>query len=71
MKQKPIPILKADIEAGEGFIHLTQEWRDLPPLLRADILKDWLGDMKVMYENSVRDAFMRGEVRLEESNERV
>jgi hypothetical protein len=65
------PILNANYDTGEGSVSVKQEWMDLPPLLRADLLKDWMFDLNLMYESAVKQAFHRGEVTLEETNERV
>ena len=65
------PILNANFDTGEGSVSVTQEWKDLPALLRADLLKDWIFDLNLMYEHSVNQAFHKGQVTLEPTNERV
>lgn len=65
------PILNANFDTGEGSVSVTQEWKDLPALLRADLLKDWIFDLNLMYEHSVNQAFHNGQVTLEPTNERV
>lgn len=65
------PILNANYETGEGSVSVKQAWQDLPPLLRADLLKDWMFDLNLMYETALKQAFHVGDVKLEVSNERV
>lgn len=35
------PKLKANVEVGEGYIKMPDDWHEHDLLLRADILKDW------------------------------
>ncbi len=37
-----IPKLTAKLNDGEGDLIIDPDWNALPPLLRADILKDWI-----------------------------
>jgi hypothetical protein len=65
------PILNANYDTGEGSVSVTKEWMDLEPLLRADLLKDWMFDLNLMYETALKQAFHFGDVKLEETNERI
>jgi hypothetical protein len=49
------PQLHADIENVEGIVSFPALWRDLPALVRADLLKDWLFELQSEYEFAVRD----------------
>jgi hypothetical protein len=65
------PILNANYDTGEGSVSVTKSWSDLPPLLRADLLKDWMFDLNLMYENALNQTFHVGDFTKEESNERL
>lgn len=43
------PRLIADFECGEGNLKLPAGWDELPSLLRADLLKDWICDLDDAY----------------------
>lgn len=48
--------LLGDLETGEGDI----DWElfdELDPLMRADLLKDWLNEMNAKYQQAVDEAF--------------
>jgi hypothetical protein len=62
------PILKANLETGAGEVHVTQEWRDLPAILKATLLQDWLLDLNMMYERAVHAARMDGQIKTEVSS---
>ena len=54
------PRLKADYESGEGSISGLAEWESElagSGLTRADLLKDWIGELTGAYERAHRDAF--------------
>ena len=54
--------LTADLECGEGdvkfhrFIGTTATvFDELDGLTRADVLKDWIGELEVLYNDALRD----------------
>ena len=54
MKTKPI--LKADFESGEGWVEnvsIFMERHD--PLMRMDLLSDWIDGLQSMYNNSYQE----------------
>tara|TARA_B110000908_G_scaffold172331_1_gene239116 strand:- start:6831 stop:7127 length:297 start_codon:yes stop_codon:yes gene_type:complete len=52
--------LKADFDNGEGWLGNRDKWRDAhSPLLRADILKDWMYCIEKEYASTIYE--MRGE----------
>jgi hypothetical protein len=46
------PRLKANL-AAEGSVSIPAEWRELDGLVRADILKDWIGILQIEYDIAV------------------
>jgi hypothetical protein len=42
---------------GEGSIGNLKNFRELDPLLRADLLQDWMHDLGIEYANAVNEAF--------------
>jgi hypothetical protein len=49
--------LKADFSNGEGSIGNVAEWRENEPLLRADILKDWIYELQQEYDLAVKETW--------------
>ena len=47
--------LTADLECGEGDVRLRTAFRKLDGLTRADVLKDWIGALESLYEDSLCD----------------
>ena len=48
-----IPRLIADEEVGEGYLIVPEKWQQIDPLLKADILKDWIYALENMYNSSL------------------
>ena len=49
--------LKANFETGEGDVGNLEKWRQVPALLRADLLKDWLVELEGEYQLAISEAF--------------
>lgn len=49
-----VPILKADTDAGEGAVIIPKGFSELYPLLRADLLKDWIFQLEKEYRKAMR-----------------
>jgi len=47
--------LRADLDSGEGEITLRPTFERLSPLMKADILKDWIGQLGVLYTDALTD----------------
>ena len=62
-----LPKLLASQEYGEGDIRMPDDWTEHNGLLRADILKDWIGLLEEQYLIAMND--WRDE--LEENKERI
>lgn len=49
------PTLKWNIDDGEGDVGNLENFRQLDPLTRCDILGDWLGIFQAEYERTQRE----------------
>ena len=49
------PTFKWDLECGEGSIGNIEAFRQLDPLLRCDILTDWIADLNIEQERASED----------------
>lgn len=49
------PTLKWDLDNGEGSIGNTESFRQLDPLLRCDILTDWIYELNKEHEQASED----------------
>lgn len=47
--------LRADLDSGEGNVPLTSKFDELSPLMKADLLKDWIGQLGVLYTDALAD----------------
>jgi hypothetical protein len=47
--------LTADLECGEGAVKSRTVFDELDGLTRADVLKDWISHLEVLYNNALRD----------------
>ena len=47
------PKLIANDYYGEGYIMVPDEWQKADPLLKADILKDWIYALESQYKASL------------------
>ncbi len=47
-----VPRLKADEEFGDGEVHLPPDWKTHSPLLRLDVLADWLDELTAAYNEA-------------------
>ena len=52
---KPQELLKINYEIGTAEFTTTDEFDELDPLLKADILRDILEDVKIAYNESLDD----------------
>lgn len=50
-----VPKLLANVECGEGNIKMPDDWNQHHFLLRADILKDWIGLLGQEYDKTLED----------------
>ena len=48
-----VPKLVANDYYGEGYIIVPDEWQQSDPLLKADILKDWIYALESQYKASL------------------
>ena len=46
-------LFKMNLDEGEAEFILTREFKQLDPLLKADILKDWIYDLKEVYNETL------------------
>lgn len=51
------PTFRANFEMGEGSIGNLKNFRELDPLLRADLLQGWIHDLSIEYAKAVDEAF--------------
>lgn len=56
---KDIKGLKADFGNGEGAVKLPDDFLDEDPLLRADILRDWLYFLEIEYGKAKGEMLIR------------
>lgn len=61
--------LKANINSGEGDVVFTEFFERLTPLMKADLLKDWLYDITEAYEEARLE--MHTEMRVESDLEKM
>lgn len=50
-----LPKLTANLDGGEGNVSIPQDWKNLHPLLKMDILGDWIGVLESEYKKSRKD----------------
>lgn len=48
-----VPKLVANEFDGEGYMLVPNEWLEADPLLRADILKDWIYSLENQYKSAL------------------
>ena len=48
-----LPKLKGSAEFGEGQVVWPEDWSDNGSLLRADLLKDWIGELTYAYNQAL------------------
>lgn len=53
----PVPGLLADLEAGEGWVALCDEFRSTPPGLRLGVVRDWMRALRVESDRALVDLF--------------
>lgn len=52
------PTFRANLNDGEGSIGNLEKFREAyDPLMRADLLKDWIGELTQEYEIAVKGLF--------------
>jgi hypothetical protein len=49
MGKRSIGTLKADVDAGEGYVELKPEFREEDALYRADVLQDVIFQLRLEY----------------------
>jgi len=47
--------LRADLDSGEGNVPITSKFDELSPLMKADLLKDWIGQLGALYTDALAD----------------
>jgi hypothetical protein len=47
--------LKANFNEGSGSIGNKDQWKKIDPLLRLDILKDWIAELEEEYKVAFHD----------------
>jgi len=52
--------LKANFETGEGDIGNIEKWSEHEPLLKVDLLRDWIALLQIEYDIAHQEAFKRG-----------
>lgn len=55
------PTFKANFANGEGSIGNIEKFKTLDPLLRADLLKDWICELNELYDDAVKNMFSKRE----------
>ena len=61
--------LTGDLNSGEGFVKFGDFFAKLSPLMRADLLRDWLYDITEAYEGARSE--MYAEMRVESDLEKM
>ena len=51
--------LKANFETGEGDIGNIDKWSENEPLLKVDILRDWIALLQIEYDVAHQESFKR------------
>ena len=46
---------RADLDSGEGEIKSWPKFEKLSPLMKQDLLGDWLGQLNLMYESALNE----------------
>lgn len=54
-----VPELFADDEYGEGDLLMPDDWQENHPLLRADLLKDWITALERHYNAAVVEGYTK------------
>lgn len=52
------PTLKWDLENGEGSIGNLDSFREFDPIMRLDLLKDWINDLQEEYNFTLEKDFV-------------
>lgn len=50
-------VLNFDPDDGDGWIDLSEAFLECSALLKADVLQLWLGEIQVLYEDALAEAF--------------
>lgn len=53
------PTLNANWIAIEGSVRIPPEWSEMCPMVRADLLKDWIADLSQEYNKTLAELFPR------------
>jgi hypothetical protein len=59
---KVIGQLKANLNSGEGDAKIIAEFDDLTPLMKMDLLKDWIYDLEKAYEEARSEFSFEGKL---------
>ena len=59
---KVIGHLKANLNSGEGDAKIIAEFDDLTPLMKMDLLKDWIYDLDIAYEEARSEFSFEGKM---------
>ena len=60
MSHKTGIICKANIFTGEGEVQILYQFHGLDPLMKADLLSDWVQDIQDLYEKALEDIKVYG-----------
>lgn len=69
MNTAMVGYLKANLDTGEGDVVFTEFFERLSPLMKADLLKDWLYDITEAYEEARSEMYV--EMRVESDLEKM
>jgi len=47
--------LRSAWETGEGELKISDEWNEIYPLWRADVLKDWIYELTGLYSEAMME----------------
>jgi len=47
--------LRSCWETGEGELKISDEWNEIYPLWRADVLKDWIYELTGLYSEAMQE----------------
>ena len=64
-----VPKLVANDYYGEGYIIVPDEWQQSDPLLKADILKDWIYALESQYKASLVELNAQSVIRKAQAKE--
>ena len=57
--------LRSCWETGEGKLKISDEWGEMNPLWRADVLKDWIYELTALYSEAMQEMGRPSETTIE------